>query len=816
MRYLSVLVFCLTTHFLWGQHTLSGKITASDYSTLSGATIVLQGTDHASITAADGTYSISDIPSGTYKMVASYLGFEEAVRNITIDGDLELSLTLQSIEYQLDLVNITANQLYKDAPFSFEELDKSSINTKNLGQDIPFIVEHTPSMVVTSDAGAGIGYTGMRIRGSDATRINVTINGIPWNDSESQGTFFVNLPDLVSSVESIQIQRGLGASTNGAGAFGGTVAINTNQTSREAFGAIRTSVGSYNTKKITAQAGSGLINNQFSIEGRYSIIQSDGYVDRAASDLRSYSISAAKIGDRSSLRFNLISGDERTYQSWWGVPQARVEGNDDALLNHYFNNVGSIYFDAQDSINLFTSDRRYNYYQYDDQVDDYGQDHYQLIYNVQASPKLALNATAHYTKGQGFFEEFRFDDDLGDYGIASVPTPGGTDISTSNLVRRRWLDNDFYGIISNAEYQVNQNIKWQSGIAYNEYKGDHFGRVIQADAIPNLSVDAPYYFSDATKTDLNLYSKATIKMGSKVSAYVDMQLRRIGYVSLGNDNDGTPIDVDANYTFFNPKLGLTYTLPNSNSFYFSFARGSREPVRSDFTDATGSAVPKPETLNDFELGYRGTHGAINIEANLFHMAYTDQLVVTGAINDVGGSVRTNVPNSFRQGIELSAGWNINNKMFWQSNLSLSRNKINAFNDVIIDFLTFSPVTTLLENTNIALSPSIVSGSTLSYMPTNNLKVTWLSKYVGKQYLDNTQDESKTIGAYWVNDLVFNYDLKNKFIKGTSVRLAVNNVLSHQYSANGYTYKFLFGDLFTENFYYPQAERNILVGLDLRF
>ena len=812
MKYVLVVFISLFSLVITAQYTLTGVVEDHTGASMPGATVVLQGTEYATIADINGEFIFNDIPQGAYTLRTNYVGYTEGLRQISIKENTRIQIALNEGSNQIEVVNIVANHLDKESPFSYEQVTKEELNVKNLGQDLPFLLEHTPSMVVTSDAGAGIGYTGLRLRGSDATRINVTINGVPLNDSESQGVFWVNLPDLASSVESVQIQRGLGASTNGAGAFGGTVAINTNQISAEPFGAVRASLGSFNTRKLTVQGGTGLINDQFSIEGRYSLINSDGYVDRASSDLNSFAISAAKIGENHSLRFNLFSGDERTFQSWWGVPEARVNGDEDALLEHYFNNVGSIYFTEQDSINLFDSDRRYNYYLYDDQVDDYGQDHYQLIYNVQANSRVSLNATAHYTKGRGFFEEFRFQDRLSNYGLSDILGP----IDRSNIVRRRWLDNDFYGGLVNVNFIASDRVDILAGGAYNIYRGDHFGEVIQVEGVENFETGDPYYFNDASKSDLSAYAKADIKLGEAFKAYVDLQVRRIDYETQGTDNGDVQIGVDEDFTFFNPKFGLTYNLSTSQALYASFARGSKEPLRSDFVDAIGTTV-RPETLNDFEVGYRGTIGRVNLEANLYHMDYTDQLVLTGAINDVGGAIRVNVPDSFRQGIEVAAGIAITDKLYWNANVALSRNKIQEFDDVIVDFIAFVPISTTLEDTDISFSPNVISGSTLTYTPIKGLQLSWLSKYVGSQFLDNTQDESKALDSYWVNDIVGQYTIPNKWTKNLSLKVVVNNIFSTRYASNGYTYKFLLGDdLFTENFLYPQAERNFLVGLDFRF
>lgn len=793
-----------------GQYSYSGKIIDENSEALQGAVILFDNGERTAITDLNGEFLFQNVAGGQHTVEVQYLGYENQMLTFDLQDSETALIAISERAVNIEQVDIIANRLSKDSPFSYVELNEEAVNIKNLAQDIPFLLEHTPSMVVTSDAGSGVGYTGMRIRGSDATRINVTINGVPLNDSESQGVFWVNMPDFGSSVQNVQIQRGVGSSTNGAASFGGTVALNTSSISEKPFGKVSGTYGSFDTRKLSFEGGSGLINGQYSIEGRYSMINSDGYVDRASSDLDSWFLSAAKIGDNHSLRLNVISGDERTYQSWWGVPESKLGGTDGDVLNHYFTNLGVTYNTVADSTNLFQSDRRYNYYLYDDQVDDYGQDHYQLIYNVQPQSNLTLNGTLHYTKGQGFFEEFRGGDDLIDYGISIG------DIETSDLVRRRWLDNDFYGIIANANYEPNEQLTWLTGVGYNRYIGDHFGEVIAVDAMPQLGVQQPYYNSTGEKNDFNIYTKLNYQLSENLSLYGDLQLRMIDYITSGIDNDAVPIDVDESYTFFNPKFGLNYSLDETSSLYLSYAQANREPVRSDFIDAIGTNIPKPERLHDFELGFRSNGPSLSFEANAYYMLYNDQLVLTGAVNDVGGSVRTNVDKSFRRGVELSLAWKPSDKIMWSPNIAFSQNKIDQFTDVVIDFADFSLVETNQADTDIAFSPNIIFGSALTYNPVTNGSITLLSKYVGDQFLDNNSNEDRKIDAYFVNDIIASYSLKNTFAKDVTLKFLVNNILSETYSSNGYTFSYIFGDLITENFYYPQATRNFLIGLDIMF
>ena len=794
----------------YGQHTLNGNILDAEGNPIQGATVRISNIELTTISDLDGVFMFNNLADGLYTVYVSYVGLTDRKQQINLSKSEYLSVTLQQAENRLEEIYISTNKLDTESPFSYTQVDEKELNVKNLGQDIPFLLEHTPSMVVTSDAGAGVGYSGLRIRGSDATRINVTVNGVPLNDSESHGVFWVNLPDFASSVKDIQVQRGVGSSTNGSGSFGGTIALNTDGISSEPYGRVSATLGSYDTYRSSFEGATGLMGGQYSIEGRFSKINSDGYIDRATSDLQSYFISAAKIGENHSLRLNVISGDERTYQSWYGAPESRVSGNEEALTNHYFRNQGSTYVTAADSINLFNSDRRYNYYLYEDQVDDYRQDHFQLVYHLQAHEDLTLNATAHYTKGKGFFEEYRVDEDLIDYG-------SDYSISNSDLVRRRWLDNDFYGVILNAEYQINPTSTILAGLGYNRYVGDHFGEVIDVIDIVDLPAQEPYYESESDKRDFNAYTKLDTRLTDQLNVYADLQLRRIGYQTSGIDNDSTPIDVDESFTFFNPKIGINYQISTHDQLYASIAIANREPVRSDFIDAVGTAIPKPERLQDLELGYRRSSQSYAFNVNLYFMDYTDQLVVTGAVNDVGSAVRTNVEDSYRLGIELSLDYKINEKLMWSPNVTWSRNKISEFNDVVVDFADFSLVETSMKDTDIAFSPTIIAGQRLTYTPIKGASVTWQSKYVGEQYLDNTSDKSRTLDAYWVNDLIFSYGIAKKgVLKNASLKLVVNNILSERYASNGYTFSYIFGEKITENYFYPQAERHFLLGVELTF
>ena len=813
---MSAFTMMLTVVLVYGQYQVTGKVADSDTKEpLYGVNLRLLGTNVGTTTNVDGTFSLT-APTGSAKLRASYIGY--FIKEITIVGNQNsnLLIELRASVKELNEVIVTGTRADENTPTTFTNVSGEEIAKQNLGQDLPFLLNWTPSAVVTSDAGAGVGYTGIRIRGSDATRINVTINGVPVNDSESQGVFWVNMPDFASSVGSIQVQRGVGTSTNGAGAFGASINMLTNGVSTEPTAMINTSVGSFNTQKYNAVYSTGLLNGKWAFEGRLSNISSDGFIDRASADLNSYYVSGGYFGDKTSLQFIHFGGKEVTYQSWWGTPQARLE-NDAAGIEAVIVNNG---YSPEQADNLRNSGRSFNYYLYDNQVDDYGQDHYQVHFSQELSPKLNLNSAFHYTKGAGFFEEFREDDDFSDYGFADV-TVGATTVSSTDLIRRRWLDNDFYGFTYNLDYDGG-DFQAVLGGAYNEYDGRHFGEIIWAEFSGDLDIRDRWYESRSDKADFNTYFKANYQTNDKLNLFADAQIRAVSYVGNGMDNDLRVINFDENWTFFNPKVGATYALNNNTSIYGSYAIGNKEPNRSDIIDAAPGTSPVHETLNNLEVGFKKQTSEMMFEANYYLMDYQNQLVLTGEVNDVGAGIRTNVPDSYRMGLELAAGQQLNSWFRWQANLALSRNKIRQFDELIFDygaaFDEFNEVRTTFEDTDISFSPSVVAGGQFTFIPSENFEISWLSKYVGDQFLDNTSDENRMIDAFFVNDLRLNYSFSTNFIPKVNIDLLVNNLLNVEYESNGYTFGYFGGPDFEvrENYFYPQAGTNFLLSVGLSF
>ncbi|MFT7272423.1 MAG: iron complex outermembrane receptor protein [Spirosomataceae bacterium] len=730
---------------------------------------------------------------------------------LTVNGFLLTAQTPDSLKInRLNEVVVKATRATNKTGMAFTNLYKQEIQKQNLGQDIPFLLNQTPSVVVNSDAGAGIGYTGIRIRGTDATRINVTLNGVPYNDSESQGVFWVNLPDFSSSVQSMQIQRGVGTSTNGAGAFGATINVNTLGFEREPYGETNVSVGSFNTLKTNVLASTGLINNHFVVDARLSRITSDGFIDRSASNLKSFYVSGGYYGDKSFVRFNVFSGQEVTQQAWEGVPQSVATG-DLAGVNAYVNRnfLGEEY-----KQNLLDRGRKFNPYNYDNQVDNYQQDHYQLISSFQLSDKWRFNPTLHYTYGRGYFEQFREGNKFSDYGLPNVEI-GNETITRTDLVRRKWLDNHFYGAVWSLDYTGTGKLNANIGGGVSRYEGDHYGEIIWSQFAPNNEVRPRWYENLGTKDDFNIYGKAFYQFTQSFNTYLDLQYRTVDLRANGVLDNLERVDYGKRFNFFNPKVGVNYVVNESSSMYASYAVGNKEPSRQDLVDNAPN-LPNAENLQDVEIGYRMNSSTFNATANFYYMYYRDQLVLSGDVNGVGEAVRVNVPNSYRAGIELQADWRFADKWLLAANATFSRNKVQEFTETILASDDTPNQVTTFTDTDISFSPSVVAGSQLSFMPVRGLELTWLSKYVSDQYLDNTSDENRKLDAFFVNDLRLGYTLKPKFMKEINFSLLINNIFNQEYEPNGYTYSYIFGDVITENFVYPQAGTNFLAAVRLRF
>ncbi|MFV5698219.1 TonB-dependent receptor [Flavobacterium sp. ZT3R17] len=673
---------------------------------------------------------------------------------------------------QLDEVLVSAVRVTSKTPVSFSNLDKKELKFRNLGQDIPILMNYLPSVVTTSDAGNGVGYTGIRVRGSDATRVNVTINGIPYNDSESHGTYWVNMPDFASSVESLQLQRGVGTSTNGAGAFGASLNMLTDSYSDKATGEISNSFGSFNTQKHTVKFSTGLMNDHFEIAGRLSALKSDGYVDRGASDLKSYFLQGTYVGKTTLIKALAFGGKEKTYQSWNGIDEATL--NSDRTFN---------------SAGIFT-DELGNIRYYNNETDNYQQDHYQLHWNEKVSSNWSTNLAFHYTKGKGYYENYKEDADFSSYGLTPIVINGAT-INTTDLIRQKWLDNDFYGTTFSANYAI-EKLDIIFGGGYNKYEGSHFGKVIWARYASQSELGDHYYDDFATKTDGNVFAKANYQITDGISLFGDLQLRNVHYKADSPETGS----VNDNFNFFNPKAGLNFDINANNKLYFSYARANREPNRTDYEG--GNA--KPEKLNDFELGWRYVADKVKFNSNVYYMAYKDQLILTGKLDDVGSPIRSNSEKSYRLGLEVDATIAVSKQFIIRPNFTLSANK-NI--DLAVEGEHYG-------TTDIAYSPSVIVGNILVYKPTENFQISWMQKFVGEQYMNNIELPAAKLADYFVNDLNIAYEIKPKSVfKSIIVTGLVNNVLDKKYVSNGYMW-----DVYP--YYYPQAGINFLAGLTLKF
>jgi iron complex outermembrane receptor protein len=699
--------------------------------------------------------------------------------------------TLTPKEVSLDEVLVSAVRVTSQTPVTFSNLTKEQFKSRNLGQDIPIMMNYLPSVVTTTDAGAGVGYTGIRVRGSDATRVNVTINGIPYNDSESQGTFWVNMPDFSSSTESLQLQRGVGTSTNGSGAFGASLNVLTDNYSKEANGEISNSFGSFNTRKHTVKFSTGLMNEQFELAGRLSAINSDGYIDRASSDLKSYFLQGTFVGKTTLIKALAFGGIQKTYQAWYGLEDPEKLQNDRTF------NVAGLYFDENGTMKF-----------YDNETDNYQQDHYQLHWNERWNEHWTSNFALHYTKGEGYFEQYKEDEDFSDYGLNPIIL-GGETIDVTDLIRRRWLDNDFFGTTFSVNY-VKDKVDLIIGGGANKYEGAHFGEIIWAQYASQSEIRDRYYDDFSTKTDMNIFAKINYQLSEKWRLFGDLQYRNVGFTANG-DETGL---VDDTFNFFNPKAGVTYVLNEKQNFYFSYAKAKREPNRNDYE----SGNPRPEQLDDFELGWRLSTTNTKLNINGYFMKYKDQLVLTGELNDVGAPVRANSGDSYRLGLEVDATLKLSNKWFLQPNVTVSQNKNQDF------VFQRDGVLENLGTTNIAFSPDLIVANRLVFMPIQNFQIGLLSKFVGEQYMGNIDAESSKLDSYFVNDLNASYEIVTKKVfKSIRIDALVNNIFNLEYESNGYFYTY--DDDFSNPGtvttiegagFYPQAGINFLLGLTLNF
>jgi iron complex outermembrane receptor protein len=766
--------------------TIKGKVNDINGLPLPGAGITIENTIFGVHTDSEGNYSLLVRNGGVYKLRFSFIGFESQIRDITLKGDTVLNIVLLAKSVMTEEVFVNATRAGEQTPMAYSTVTKEDISKNNIAQDIPYLLGYTPSLVVSSDAGTGVGYTNINIRGTDVKRINVTIDGVPVNDAESHGVWWVDLPDLASSADNIQIQRGVGTSTNGAGAFGATINFQTTNLNREPYAEVNSSYGSFNTSKNTINFGTGLINKKFAIDARLSKIWSDGYIDRAFSDLKSFFISGTMYGETSILKLMIFSGVEHTYQAWDGVPK-------DSLATH----------------------RTFNPHSYKNETDNYWQDNYQLHYSKEINGNLSANAALHYTHGQGYYENLVQNSKFSSFNLPNAIFNSDT-ITSTDFITQRWLRNDFYGFTYSLNYKKNR-ITTIVGGGWNQYLGNHFGNIIWAKTVTYNNDSYQWYKGTGNKKDLNTFLKINYSLTSKLNLYADLQFRNINYSIGGFDENLKDITQNHKYNFFNPKTGFTYNLDEKQKVFASFGVSQREPDRDDFTDADPGKTPVPEKLFDYEAGYEFHSSKLMLKGNLYYMYYHDQLILTGEINNVGATILTNVPKSYRQGIEIETGVQILENLYWYENLTISRNIIPVFEDLTDNWDTSLQDKETLKNKTISFSPSIIAGSVIDYYPFKNFHLSLNTKYVGKQYIDNTQNTERMLKAYLVQNISFLYTIKSKLFKEMTCQFVVNNLFDKMYETNAWVYKYIEeGSLHVMDGYFPQAGINYMVKVGIKF
>ncbi len=790
-KFLGTIAAVFIAALLHAQVTVKGTVVNTQADPLQGAsvTLVVNGKTLNTITNEAGYFEFSNITANTAcTLTVHYVGKGNVELPIVADGKKNLLIALKEIAYFLDPLEIKAVRAADRAPFTKTEINTAQIAKNNLGQDIPYLLNQTPSVYVSSDAGNGVGYTYMHIRGTDATRINVTLNGIPYNDAESEGTYFVDLPDILSSTGSIQIQRGAGTSTNGAGAFGATINLSTNEFHDKAYAESNNSYGSFNTWKNTIRVGSGLINGHFTVDARLSQISSDGYIDRASSNLQAIYLSTAYINKKTSLRFNLITGKEKTYQAWYGIDSATLK------TDRTYNPAGTEKPGAP----------------YNNETDNYWQTHYQLFFNQKLSTTWNLNIASFLTRGYGYYEEYKAQQAYGDYGLPN-PVFNGDTVTTTDLVRQRWLDNYFYGQTLSLQYKQGPDDVTLGG-SWTKYDGKHYGQLLWGDI--GIPKDDIYYNYPAVKTDVNIYAKWLHAVDEKWNLFGDMQYRHVMHNMEGFE--GNPdLFIKRKFDFINPKAGVSYYYGGWN-VYLSYALANKEPNRDDF-QASLEQQPKKETMHDFELGVEQKAANHTWGITLYDMIYKDQLVLTGKVNDVGSYTRINVPSSYRLGIELQGSYTVNRWVNANANFTLSRNKIKNFTEYLDNYDDGSQLAVQHTNTDISFSPAVISAVAVNFLPLKNMEVGLQGKYVGKQYLDNTQDNLRALAAFYTQSARVSYTLKHVLFSEWTITGQVNNLFNTMYEPNGATYPYIYGGaVVSDNYYYPVAGINYMLSVNVKF
>lgn len=809
------LMMLMTSYGLMAQYSLRGTVLNEQNEELVGAVVRLSS-KHA-VTGIDGSFVIEDIKGGMQRLSVSFLGYETYREEILVEAESQISIVLSPKSMMTSEVTVSALRAKKTDPVAYSELSAEELKQRNFGQDLPYLINMTPGLVVSSDAGAGVGYTSMRLRGSDITRINVTLNGIPLNDSESQNVFWVNMPDLTSSVNQIQVQRGVGTSTNGAASFGGSINISTLNGLSGNQVVVDNAYGSFNTWRNTVQLSTIVPGDKFAFDLRLSNITSDGFIDRGFSDLKSFYLSGGYYGDNTSVRFVTFSGKERSYQAWNGVPKVKLENDSEGMQKLIVMDGWS----DEEAANLLSSGARtFNRYLYDNQTDNYQQDHYQLHFSHRPSHSVLLNAAFHYTRGRGYYESFKYDEKFSKY---NLPLPAeviidGKAHNRTDLIARKWLDNHFYGATVSGVYQYGK-LHLVVGGGLNRYEGNHFGDVIWTSLNVGISPNFRWYNNDGVKDELNYFAKTTYSLLGGLSLYADLQGRHVKYDIKGLHDDQRDLTRSSAFGFFNPKFGLNWELSPGKRAFASVAVANREPSRSDFRDADEQLAPQPERLIDYELGLDWSEEKWGLQLNGFYMDYKDQLVLTGKINNVGAYIMNNVPESYRAGLELAGRISILPRLAASANVVLSANKIKNFTEYVDNWDTGEQEMFNLGSSDIAFSPNVTFAGRIETELSDNLTAMLNTRHVGSQYIDNSSSTERRLDSYWVSDLLVRYIINAKSNKKPSIELGaqVNNLFDKDYLSNAWVYSYIYdGQRDVFDGYFPQAGIHFMGQVLIRF
>jgi len=807
LQYLILVIFLSAGYQVWGQRpasaTLTGRVTGADGQPLAGASVVIDTLMTGVATDNDGRYSLGGLREGTHALRITFTGYEPCDTVVVVTGMVVTDVVLKEALFVADEVIVRGSRAGSRTPMAYTTVDASDLRERDLTRDMPYLLSLTPSVVETSDAGNGVGYTSLRIRGSDASRINITLDGIPLNDPESQQVFWVDLPDLASSAESVQIQRGVGTSTNGSGAFGASVNISTMNPPADPGAEAELSYGSFNTARASAKAWTGTVGERFNMMIRASQIHSDGFIDHSASGISSAMVTGIWSSPADRLRFNVIAGKEKTGISWWGVPAEML------AVNRRYNPAGE-YVDA-DGVTRY----------YEDETDVYSQNHYHLFYTHIFPEHISLNTGLHLTTGKGYYEEQKSDIDPSEYGLDDLMN-GGPEVTATDIVQRKWLDNFFYGAVWSLMKQGTV-ADWTFGGALNRYDGDHFGRIKWLEYPGSVIPGYEWYRNTGLKDELNLYGKTTLQLSGSLSAFADLQLRHITYLFEGPDDDMKDLIASRRFTFFNPKAGIFWNNGSGSEAFLSAAVAHREPTRENYKEAAGDpgSTPKQEQLSDFEGGYTFRNSRMALSANVYYMYYNDQLVPTGRISNTGYPVMTNVGRSLRTGFELAGSYRPSQVIVVKMNVTLSRSIIRDFRNYFYNYNTSDwseeYLYSDLGTVDIAYSPRVTGSAEIGVNPVKALALRLTAKYVGKQYFDNTMSEDRIIDPYFFCNFSAGYSIDLGKTGALDLRFMINNLFNAIYESNAY------GGMWEEDgiektwaYYFPQAGINFMGGVSLSF